>query len=45
MEQKRNVPAPEMTTQGKFKCRADNQEYDSREDYEAHCTEEHASEM
>ncbi|MCW3996362.1 MAG: hypothetical protein NWE98_09500 [Candidatus Bathyarchaeota archaeon] len=33
----------EMTSEGKFKCRRDNQEYDTREDYEAHCMEEHTS--
>jgi hypothetical protein len=45
LEQKKNIPAPEVTAQGKYKCRADNQEYDTREDYEAHCQEEHPAEM
>jgi len=42
---KTSVPEPEMTSEGKFKCRADNQEYDNREDYESHCMEEHPGEM
>jgi hypothetical protein len=42
---KTTVPEPEMTSEGKFKCRADNQEYDSREDYDSHCMEEHPGEM
>ena len=45
LESKKNVPAPEMTSEGKFKCRADKQEYDTREDYEAHCMEEHPGGM
>jgi hypothetical protein len=45
LEQKKNVPTPEMTTHGKYRCRADNQEYDTREDYETHCMEEHTEEM
>ncbi len=35
------VPEPEMTSEKKFKCPIDQQEYDSREDYESHCKEEH----
>lgn len=43
MESKRlNIPEPERTAEGKFRCKADNQEYDTREDYEAHCMEEHS---
>jgi hypothetical protein len=41
LEQKKNVPAPEMTAQGKYKCQAHSNEYDTREDYETHCMEEH----
>jgi hypothetical protein len=37
-----NIPEPEMTSKGKYKCRKDDQEYDNREDYEAHCKEEHS---
>jgi hypothetical protein len=37
-----NIPEPEMTSKGKYKCRKDNHEYDNREDYEAHCKEEHS---
>jgi hypothetical protein len=37
-----NMPEPEMTSKGKYKCRKDNQEYDNKEDYEAHCKEEHS---
>ncbi len=33
-------PEPEMTSEGKYRCRIDNQEYDTREDYDAHCMEE-----
>ncbi len=39
--EKANMPEPEMTAEGKYKCRKDNMEYDTREDYEAHCMEEH----
>ena len=35
------VPDPEMTAEKKFKCPLDQQVYDNREDYEAHCKEEH----
>ncbi len=35
------VPDPEMTKDNKFKCPLDQQVYDNREDYEAHCKEEH----
>ncbi|MGE5556071.1 MAG: hypothetical protein ACM3UY_07415 [Methanocella sp.] len=45
MESRRNVPEPEMTEEGKFRCRRDNQVYDSREDYESHCFEEHSEQM
>lgn len=45
MESKKNIPEPEMTSEGKYRCRKDNQEYDNREDYESHCMEEHASNM
>ena len=38
-------PEPEMTSNGKYKCRADNQEYSTREDYDAHCMEEHPGGM
>ena len=44
MESKKNIPEPEMTSEGKFRCRTDRQEYDNREDYESHCMEEHSSE-
>ncbi|MGE5574504.1 MAG: hypothetical protein ACM3UL_00060 [Ignavibacteria bacterium] len=47
MESKKssNNPEPEMTSNGKYRCRADSQEYDTREDYDAHCMEEHPGEM
>jgi hypothetical protein len=45
LENKKNVPAPEMTSNGKFRCKADKNEYDTREDYEAHCMEEHPGGM
>jgi hypothetical protein len=43
LESKKNIPESEMTSEGKFKCRADNQEYDNREDYESHCMADHSS--
>ena len=44
MESKKSIPEPEMTSEGKFRCRADKQEYDNKEDYESHCMEEHSEE-
>ncbi len=44
-EKKANVPEPEMTSEGKFRCRKDKQEYDTREDYDSHCMEEHPAGM
>lgn len=35
------IPEPEMTSENKFKCPIDQQVYDNRQDYEAHCKEEH----
>ncbi len=35
------VPEPELTNEKKFRCPLDQQVYDNREDYEAHCKEEH----
>jgi hypothetical protein len=35
------IPEPEMTGDKKFKCPIDQQVYDNREDYEAHCHIEH----
>lgn len=43
-ESMEKMPEPEKTPEGKYKCRKDNMEYDTREDYEAHCEEEHTSE-
>ncbi len=40
MSKSKSRPEPEMTPEGKYKCRIDNQEYDTREDYDAHCMEE-----
>jgi hypothetical protein len=45
LESKKNIPEPEMTAEGKYKCRKDNQEYDNREDYNSHCMEEHPAGM
>jgi hypothetical protein len=42
---KSDMPEPKRTANGKFKCPTDNQEYDTQEDYEAHCMEEHRDEM
>lgn len=36
------MPKPEMTSEGKYRCKTHKQEYDTREDYEAHCMEEHS---
>jgi uncharacterized C2H2 Zn-finger protein len=35
------IPDPEITNEKKFRCPIDQQVYDNREDYEAHCHEEH----
>jgi hypothetical protein len=35
------VPKPEMTKDKKFMCPLDQEVYENREDYEAHCKEEH----
>lgn len=35
------IPEPEMTDDKKLRCRLDQQVYDNREDYNAHCKEEH----
>ncbi len=44
MSKSKSRPKPEMTSEGKYRCRFDNQEYDTKEDYDAHCMEEHESE-
>ena len=43
LESKKNMPEPEMTSEGKYRCRKDNQVYDTREDYDTHCFEEHTT--
>ena len=35
------IPKPEMTPHKKFKCPLDQSIYDTKEDYEKHCKEEH----
>ena len=35
------VPEPEITADKKYRCPLDQEEYDNREDYDAHCKEEH----
>jgi hypothetical protein len=35
------IPTPEITKEKKLKCPIDQEVYDNREDYEAHCKEEH----
>jgi hypothetical protein len=35
------IPKPQITKEKKFKCPIDQEVYDNREDYEAHCEEEH----
>jgi hypothetical protein len=32
---------PRMTEDGKYICDADNETFDSREDYDRHCSEAH----
>jgi|WetSurMetagenome_2_1015567.scaffolds.fasta_scaffold1302710_1 hypothetical protein len=46
METKRtNVPEPEITSEGKYKCREENQEYENREDYNNHYMDWHPDGM
>lgn len=40
-ESRREVPEPKMTAEGKYQCPEDNEVYDNRSDYEAHCMREH----
>jgi hypothetical protein len=35
------IPNPEMTKDKKFRCPIDQEVYDNRKDYDAHCKEEH----
>ena len=42
---KSSMSEPEMTAEGKYRCRADKQEYDTRDDYDAHCKEDHSENM
>jgi hypothetical protein len=42
---KSNIPERELKTEGKYKCPADNPEYDTKEDYDAHCMEEYPDGM
>ncbi len=35
------VPKPELTKDKKYRCPLDQEVYDNKEDYEAHCKEEH----
>ncbi len=35
------VPKPEMTPHNKYKCPIDQQIYETKEEYETHCKEEH----
>ncbi len=35
------IPNPEMTKDKKFKCPIDQEVYNNRKDYDAHCKEEH----
>ena len=36
-----SVPKPEMTNDKKYRCPIDQEIYDNKKDYEAHCHEEH----
>jgi hypothetical protein len=40
-ENKENLPEAKKTAQGKWKCPKDDMEYDTKEDYEEHCREDH----
>jgi hypothetical protein len=42
LESKKPMPEAKRTPEGKYRCPTDNQEYDTKEDYEAHCEEEHS---
>lgn len=44
MKSKENMPKAEITPEGRYKCRRDSMEYDTKEDYEAHCKEDHSDE-
>jgi len=35
---------PKMTTDGKYQCEADNKKFNTREDYNKHCSEAHTRE-
>jgi hypothetical protein len=35
------IPKPEITADKKFRCPLDQEVYDNRKDYDAHCKEEH----
>jgi hypothetical protein len=45
VSEKSKMPEPKTTTNGKYKCPAENQEYDTREDYDAQCAEKHPDGM
>jgi hypothetical protein len=32
---------PKMTSEGKFQCKADNKTFNSRADYDKHCSDAH----
>lgn len=44
-EKSSDNPEPEITSNGKYRCPVDRQEYDTREDYDVHCMEEHPGGM
>ena len=44
-ERKSDMSEPERTANGKYRCRADKKEYDTREDFDAHCEEDHSENM
>lgn len=37
----KKMPEPKMTREGKYQCPEDDQVYDTKRDYEAHCKEAH----
>ena len=38
----RSSMEPKMTSEGKFQCEADNRVFNTREEYDKHCTQAHA---
>jgi len=41
LEDKSKSNEPEMTSEGKYRCKKDKQEFNTQKDFETHCKEEH----